>query len=768
MSYEGATRLCIEIHGAVQGVGFRPFVFRLATALGLTGWVLNDVRGVFIEVEGPPKVVAQFADRLPHELPPRAVIYAIEQVWAAPSGYTSFTIRQSAAQGVRRVLLLPDSAPCADCLREIRDPRDRRFAYPFTNCTNCGPRFTIIEALPYDRPATTMRHFTLCPACQAEYDDPRNRRFHAQPNACPVCGPHLAWWPHGQPAAVADPLRAAADALAAGTLVAVKGMGGFHLMCDARQRAAIEQLRLRKPRRDKPFALMARDLAQVRTICTLSPAEETLLTSPEAPIVLLRRRPNALIAEEVAPDNPYLGVMLPATPLHHLLLAHLAGPVVATSGNRSDEPIAIDEHDAVQRLGPSADHFLVHNRPIARHADDSIVMVLQGAPMLLRRARGYAPLPVLLKTELPCILAVGAHLKNTVALSVGRQVFISQHIGDLETPEALGAFERVIADFLTMYDAHPVALAHDMHPDYRSTIWAREAVAGQLAARLQALIGATVRAIPVQHHHAHLAACLAEHGATEPALGIIWDGTGYGHDGTIWGGECLLGTAASVERVAHLRPFRLPGGTAAIREPRRVALALLWELLGEAAFEQHDLAPLQTSSGSELRLLAQMLERQVHAPLTTSAGRLFDGVAALLGLPQRVTFEGQAAMQLEFLADPNEHGQYEMDVRDAILDWRPTIRALLVDLRKGGDRGCIAARFHNTLVAAIVAMAQQIGVAQVVLSGGCFQNRHLTERAAEQLAHHGFAVLLPRQVPPNDGGISLGQVAVAAATLGLV
>ncbi len=788
-------RLRVEIHGAVQGVGFRPFVYRLATELGLTGWVINDTQGVFIEVEGLRPAVERFLARLPAEIPPRAIVQTIETAWLAPVGFTRFEIRHSDNAGEKTALVLPDIAACPDCLAEVFDPADRRYRYPFTNCTNCGPRFTIIEALPYDRPNTTMRRFALCPVCRAEYENPLDRRFHAQPNACPACGPRLAFYERGsQTEGQAEPmcmtavgdeaLQRAAAALRAGQIVAVKGLGGFHLMVDARNEAAIRRLRDSKPRRAKPFALMARDLAQVRQFCEVPPEAEALLISPEAPIVLLRKlteraadapadpsRRQAVTcscdhpvtpASSVAPANPYFGVMLPYTPLHHLLLREAGFPVVATSGNLSDEPICTDEAEAMQRLAGIADVFLVHDRPIARHADDSVAWIVAGAPRLLRRARGYAPLPITLKEAIPTILAVGAHLKNTVALSVGRQVFISQHIGDLETPEALAAFERVIVDFLRLYEARPVAIAHDLHPEYLSTKWANE----------RGISPDPCPLIPVQHHHAHLAACLAENQVDGPALGVTWDGTGYGTDGTIWGGEFLLGDAAGYARVAHLRPFRLPGGEAAVREPRRVALALLWELYGEAALVMDDLAPIRSFRPAERRVLAPMLARGVNAPVTTSAGRLFDGIAALIGLHQEVSFEGQAAMALEFVADGCEMAAYETEIKgqaaggreqSLVLDWAPLVVAVLADLRRGIPQGIIAARFHNALIEAMVAVAQAVGQPAVALTGGCFQNRLLTERGAERLARAGFRVLLHRQVPPNDGGISLGQVVIAAA-----
>ncbi len=797
-------RLRVEIHGAVQGVGFRPFVYRLATEHALTGWVINDTRGVFIEVEGPQSELARFLERLPADKPPRAIIHSLESAWLEPTGYEGFEIRHSDDHGAKTVLVLPDIATCDDCLAEVLDPAERRHGYPFTNCTNCGPRFTIIQALPYDRPNTTMRQFIMCPECQSEYENPLDRRFHAQPNACSVCGPRLALWtPAGESRTEGDEaLHHAADALGVGQIVALKGLGGFHLMVDARNAEAIERLRQRKPRRDKPFALVVRDLDQAKALCDISSQAEELLSSPESPIVLLRRRDRIPVAENVAPGNPTLGVMLPYTPLHHLLLRELDFPVIATSGNLSDEPICTDEHEAVQRLGHIADLFLVHDRPIARHVDDSVAWVIEGEARLLRRARGYAPLPILLPHPAPTILAVGAHLKNTVALSVDRQVFISQHIGDLETAEAMNAFERVIADFLRLYEATPVAIAHDMHPDYLSTRWAteqRSKGAGEQGSKDDLprspapLPPCTL--IAVQHHHAHLASCLAENGVEGSALGVTWDGTGYGIDGTVWGGEFLLGDAADFTRVAHLRSFRLPGGDAAVKEPRRIALAILWELYGDAALDRTDLAPVKALRPIERRVLVQMLERGLNAPVTTSAGRLFDAVAALLDLHQQVTFEGQAAMALEFLADPTEEGAYPLPVTRTkdegrrtkdegqkpvdrshqsssalrpssfVLDWGPLVEGVLEDLQRGIKPGIIAGRFHNALVEAILAVAQAVGERRVALTGGCFQNRLLTERATRRLSEAGFEVLLHRQVPPNDGGISLGQVAVAAARL---
>jgi hydrogenase maturation protein HypF len=749
-------------------VGFRPFVFRLAGELALPGWVLNDARGVFLEVEGPRETLERFHERIVSEHPPRAIVQGVEAAWLPPAGFTAFEIRHSNEAGVKTALVLPDLATCPECLAEVLDPAERRHGYPFTNCTNCGPRFTILRELPYDRPNTTMLGFILCPVCRAEYQEPRDRRFHAQPIACPSCGPALELWDaDGVTLASRETaIVAAARALAEGRIVAVKGLGGFHLMCDARDGAAVARLRERKLRLGKPLALMVRDLGQARELCEVSDLAGEQLASVESPILLLPRRASAPVAAEVAPGNPYLGVMLPATPLHHLLLRACGFPLVATSGNLSDEPICTNEYRALSRLGAIADLFLVHDRAIERHVDDSVAWITVGRTRLLRRARGWAPLPVTLERELPVILAVGAHLKNTVALSVGRQVFISQHIGDLETEEAMSAFERVIADFQRLYAVRPVAIAHDLHPDYLSTRWARA----------RAGAGGGARLIGVQHHHAHLVSCLAENGVEGRALGVTWDGTGYGTDGTVWGGEFLLGDAAGFERVAHLRPFRLPGGEAAVREPRRAALGLLWEAHGEAALAGSGPGVVGLFDDTELRIMSRMLERGLNCPVTSSMGRLFDAVAALVGLHPSVTFEGEAAMALEWLADPAEPGAYPVDslpgpvlagARPALLlDWGPLLEAVLEDVRRGVPRSVIAARFHNGLVSAAVSVAGAVGEERVALSGGCFQNRLLTERLAAALERAGHTVLLHAQVPPNDGGVSLGQIVVAAARLG--
>ncbi|MEW6368720.1 MAG: carbamoyltransferase HypF [Acidobacteriota bacterium] len=743
-------RLRVSIRGAVQGVGFRPFLYRLATSMQLSGWVVNSAQGVCIEVEGDEERLRRFLLRIEAEKPPRSSIYSLESSFLDAVGYGSFEVRLSQDTGAKTATVLPDIATCPDCLREVFDPANRRYRYPFTNCTNCGPRFTIIEKLPYDRHNTTMKGFEMCARCRAEYDDPLDRRFHAQPNACPACGPHLELWdPAGVALASHDAaLRRAAAAVRSGAIVAVKGLGGFHLMADARSEDSVRELRRRKAREEKPFALMLPSLDSIKDVCEVSELEARLLQSPESPIVLLRRRPGS-IAPSVAPANPYLGVMLPYTPLHHLLMAEIGFPVIATSGNRSDEPICTDERDALERLAGIADLFLVHNRPIARHVDDSIVRMMLDREMVLRRARGYAPLPIHLQRAPSCTLAVGAHLKNTVALSVDRDVFVSQHIGDLETEQALEAFRRVIHDLEQLYEVEPVRIACDLHPDYLSTRFAE---------------GLPSKPVHVQHHAAHVMACMAENEIEGPVLGVSWDGTGYGLDATIWGGEFFSG--ASIERVAHFRRFRLPGGEAAIREPRRSALGLLYELVGDAVVDRPDLA--SAFGAKELEVLCTMLRKGLNSPVTSSAGRLFDAVAALTGLRKVTRFEGQAAMELEFALDGVDMNEaYPFTIQSAggmpmVVDWGPAITSLLDDVGSGESTGVVAARFHNTLVRVIVEVAARVGEERVVLSGGCFQNKYLTERAVKQLRRSGFRPYWHQRIPPNDGGIALGQVVAAA------
>lgn len=770
-SDETQTRLRLVVRGAVQGVGFRPFVYRLAQELGLPGWVTNTADGVLMEVEGQPTQLESFQLRLEQEQPSCALIQSLEPCVLAPAGYTTFTIRPSQPMGAKSALILPDIATCPDCLRELFDPGDRRYRYPFINCTHCGPRFTIIWAIPYDRQNTTMSHFSMCDACRSEYESPLDRRFHAQPIACPDCGPQLELW--GADGSVLarreDALGGAVAAIRQGKILAVKGLGGFHLLTAAHQTVAVERLRVGKGRAAKPFALMYPNLAQIEAHCVLSPLERDRLSAREAPIVLLRRRPHPdqfppLPADSVAPDNPYLGVMLPANPLHHLLMADLGFPVVATSGNFSAEPICIDESEALARLGSMADLFLVHNRPIARHVDDSITRIILGQETILRRARGYTPLPITLsesafpnRGEDP-LLAVGAQMKNSAALAVGRNVFLTQPVGDLENAQAYRALPRVIADFETLFGAAPVRVACDLHPDYQST---------RLAEKRDLPL------VRVQHHHAHALSCMAEHSVCGPALGVAWDGTGFGPDGTVWGGEFLRINGPTFTRVAHFRTFPLPGGEQAIRQPRRTGLGLLYAHLGERAFQLGWLSTLQAFSVQELKVLRQMLARQLNIPFTSSVGRLFDGVASLLGILQLSDFEGQAAMALEYAL----HGvateavyPFVLQAQEAgvqspiVIDWGPMLDALLADCQSQTPIGVVAAKFHNSMAAITVAVAQQIGDEQVLLTGGCFQNCYLLTRTALGLQRAGFRPIWHQRVPPNDGGIALGQILAAVLT----
>jgi len=750
-------RLHGVIRGAVQGVGFRPFVYRLARELALTGWVQNTPQGVLVEADGARDSLNNFVLRLKLDRPPRSFIQSFEFSYLDPAGYTSFEIRPSDTAGSKTALVMPDLALCEDCLRELFHPADRRYRYPFINCTNCGPRFSIITALPYDRPNTTMREFTMCPACRHEYEDPLDRRFHAQPNACPVCGPQLeSWDPHGTVTARRDEaLSAAAELLRAGKILALKGIGGFHLMTSAADEDVVRRLRKQKHREEKPFALMFPSLEQIRTACAVDGLEERLLQSAEAPIVLLRRLEgsSSLVCDSVAPGNPSLGVMLPYAPLHHLLLHHINFPVVATSGNITDEPICTDEREALHRLGGIADLFLVHNRPIARHVDDSIVRVLLGRELVLRRARGYAPLPVTLPAPVSDTLAVGAHLKNTVALARGSSAFISQHIGDLETPEAYNAFRETIEGMQTLFDGHPATIVSDLHPDYLSSAYARTR---------------PERQITIQHHVAHVAACMAENELTGPVLGIAWDGTGLGTDGTIWGGECILAQQGHFRRLGSLRAFRLPGGDRAVREGRRAALGILYELFGETLFTRNDLLPVESWTPAEQKNLHRALAQHLNTPVTSSAGRLFDAVAAIIGLRQRSGYEGQAAMELEFAAGEGNAPPYSFDVQHSTdpwtIDWGTMILEILEDRTQAVPASTIAARFHATLAAMIVDAARRAGIERVALSGGCFQNRLLTELSVRGLEGAGFRAYWHQRIPPNDGGIALGQIAAAAFT----
>jgi hydrogenase maturation protein HypF len=746
-------RAKVVVRGLVQGIGFRPFVYRIASQMGLRGWVLNSAQGVFIEVEGVRETLETFLSRLKNEKPPRAVIQSLEFSFLDAAGYERFDIRYSDQSGPKTVLILPDQAVCAACLQEVFDPDNRRYRYPFTNCTNCGPRFSIIETVPYDRSRTSMKQFEMCTDCAREYHDPSDRRFHAQPNACSRCGPSLELWdPKGMVLErEAEALLGAVETIRSGKILAFKGIGGFQLMVDAQNSKAVELLRTRKRREEKPFALMYPSLDLAKEDCLVSELETRLLSAPESPIVLLQRKSSeSHLAFAVAPGNPTLGVMLPYSPSHHILMRDLGIPVVATSGNLSDEPICIDQQEALKRLEGIADVFLVHNRPIVRHVDDSIVRVVCGREMIVRRARGYAPLPVHMKDAMPSVLAVGAHLKSSVALSVGKEIFISQHIGDLETAEAFSAFRSSIEDLPRLYESEVSLIACDMHPEYLSTKHAA---------------GMHLPTHQVQHHFAHVLACMAEHELQDNVLGISWDGTGYGTDGTIWGGEFLMTDEISFQRVAHFRPFRLPGGEAAVKEPRRTALGVLYEIWGDRAMSDRKLAPVADFSNSELAVIRQMLNKGINSPFTSSAGRLFDAVASILGLRHRVTFEGQAAMDLEFAIQPDVNEVYPFDIAPGspmVVDWAPMIPEILIDMQKGHSANSVAAKFHNTLSEIILSVAQKFGQPRVVLTGGCFQNRYLVERSVRRLSDAGYQPYWHQRVPPNDGGIAVGQVLAAA------
>jgi hydrogenase maturation protein HypF len=761
------SRVRARVSGTVQGVGFRPHVFRLATGLGLGGHVLNDEHGVLIEVEGSPARIEEFLTRLAREAPPMASVERVVEEEACPTGEAEFTIVPSERSGDPDVPITPDSATCDACLEEVFDPGDRRYRYPFTNCTECGPRFTIVTGVPYDRARTTMSSFEMCPDCRREYEDPRDRRFHAQPNACPACGPRVRLIDaagHEAEAQARDPIEAAAAELRDGRIVAVKGLGGFHLACRADEEEPVMKLRARKHREDKPFALMAPHTDAARRLIELGSTDEALLRSPQRPIVIARRRPGAGVAGAVAPGTPDLGVMLPYSPLHHLLLADAGVTLVMTSGNVSDEPIAYRDEEALERLRAIADLFLVHDRPIHMRTDDSVVRALDprisSTPLLLRRSRGSVPGHLPLPAEAPePVLGCGAELKNTFCLARRDRAWVSHHIGDLKNYETLSSFAEGIEHFQRLFAAEPAVVAHDLHPDYLSTTYALDRDAEHVG---------------VQHHHAHLAACLAEHGETGTAVGAIYDGTGYGTDGTVWGGELLVGGLADVARRGALAPVRLPGGDAAVREPWRMTCAWLTAASGD---ERPTIPPRLRAHvrRSEWDAVCDLIGTGLNSPLTTSVGRLFDAVAALCGLRAVVNYEGQAALELEGISDPAEAGSYPLEVVEsssgpATLDACETIRAIAGDLDRDAEPPAIAARFHRALAEATVTAcereAERADTDLVVLSGGVFQNRLLLDRTAALLRTRKLRVLLPVRLPPNDGGIAYGQVAVALARAG--
>lgn len=751
----------IVVTGTVQGVGFRPWVFRIAREAGISGRVRNDGHGVVIEAFGTPDTLERFLALLAAEPPPAARIDEIAPTPIAPEQLPDFVIVASEEAAGRRVSIPPDLATCEACFGDVADPANRRFRYPFTNCTNCGPRFTITRDVPYDRATTTMAPFVMCAACRAEYESPHDRRFHAEPNACPACGPALTLLDAaGARQAVPDPLAAAATALRAGLVVAVKGLGGFHLACDARSSNAVATLRRRKRRDEKPLAVMAADLDEAERLAVLSDDERRLLESVERPIVLVARRDRSGLAPEVSPRNRLVGLMLPYTPLHRLLLAEAGGPLVMTSGNLSDEPLAVHNDEAVARLGPLADVLLVHDRDIDAPCDDSVVRVIAGRATVMRRARGFVPRPIRLRRPVARpVLAVGGLLKNAVCLASGDEAWLGPHLGDLDNVATLTFFDTCIARMRRFLRIDPEVVAHDLHPDYASTRWA--------------LDQSGLEPVGVQHHHAHIAGVVTEHRLDGPVFGLAWDGTGYGPDGTSWGGELLLVDGARCDRLATLRPVALPGGDVAVRQVWRLGLVLLADAFGDD-LPVDGLEVFRRVPPRDVEIVRQMLASSLNAPLASGAGRYFDGVGALVLGRTESRFEGQVAMELNDVAHPFERGVYPFGLDRGLSPWqidlRPTVRSVVTDLAAGASPAWVSARFHNTLVAAgaaaVRAAAREFGTWPVALSGGCFQNPRLAEGLREALAGE-FAVHLHRQVPPGDGGLALGQVAVAAARMGV-
>ena len=748
----------IEVFGLVQGVGFRPYVYRLATQLELNGFITNTASGVSIEIEGLAGEVDDFVARLPREIPPLARVTSVA-VRDLPANHESgFQIVPSRVGEGHRTLISPDIAICGDCRRELFDPHDRRHRYPFINCTNCGPRYTIVRDIPYDRTLTSMAVFRMCPACQREYDDPLNRRFHAQPNACWECGPRVELWDStGQRVETADPVAEAAARLRTGEIVAVKGLGGFHLAVDATQGPAVERLRERKRRVGKPFAVMASGLAAMERFCQIEAVARDLLLSPQRPIVLLPKIEPSLMADAVAPRQHYLGVFLPYTPLHYLLFAECGLPaLVMTSGNISEEPIAIDNQEAVARLQGLADCYLVHNREILLRSDDSVVHVVGGRARQWRRARGFVPVPVFLQEEVPAILAVGGELKNTVCLTRGPHAFLSQHIGDLENAETYKFFGEVVSHLRRILEIEPEIIAYDLHPDYFSTRWA-------LAQKGAKLVG-------VQHHHAHIASCMAENHLEGRVIGLALDGTGYGTDGRIWGGEVLVADYRDFTRAAHFAYVAMPGGTAAIQEPWRMAVSYLAQHFGRGFWEL-DIPFVHQLDRSRTSTLLRMVAQGVNSPLTSSCGRLFDAVAALIGIQQRVTYEAQAAIELEMaIGEAADTGFYPLGIiaedKGWVIDTRPLFEAVVEDIRLGAPVSRISQRFHNGLVEVLTRLAkllrERTQFNRVCLSGGTFQNVYLLAHLEERLKGDGFEVFTHSEVPSGDGGLSLGQAMVAA------
>ena len=802
----------IVVKGVVQGVGFRPFIYQLANTHNLKGWVLNSSRGVIIEVEGEESELDVFVKNIEAKAPPLAKVESVDTEELPLEGFDSFSIKHSLEEKEQFLLISPDISICDDCLKELFDPDDRRYRYPFINCTNCGPRFTIIHDIPYDRPKTTMKHFTMCPACQAEYDNPSDRRFHAQPNACPVCGPELelainwgvghgSWETEDQSASASsqplttcvecdDPMAETISALKNGKIVAVKGLGGFHLACDAENEQAVKLLRERKRRYGKPLAVMMSDIDQIKEHCEVTKDEKKFLMSPQRPIILLERKSQSTIAYSVAPDNKYLGVMLPYTPLHYVILRESKMVLVMTSGNLSEEPIAMENDEAIRRLGHIADYFLLHNRDIYSRYDDSVARVFRGELVMLRRARSFAPFPIHLPFESRPVLATGPELKNTFCLTKDKYAFVSQHIGDMENLETEEHFKATLELYQRLFRIKPEIVAYDLHPEYLSTKFAKSLEGAKL--------------IGVQHHFAHIVSCMAENNVQDKVIGISFDGLGYGTDGKIWGGEILIADWKDFKRAAHLRYVPMPGGAAAIKKPYRMAFGYLYSFFGED-YNNFDLEYLKDLDETEQNIMKKQIDRELNAPLTSSCGRLFDAVSSLCRIRDEVFYEGEAAIDLEMLADVNVKESYafafrprsevrglrsekrgpadraqattknepSFDVRRStfdeplIIDTKPIIEGVIRDLEENIPVSTIAAKFHNTVVEIICGICERLreseNINQVALSGGVFQNFFLLTRALDRLQDSGFEVFYHKKVPTNDGGVSLGEAVVANA-----
>jgi hydrogenase maturation protein HypF len=747
-------RLKIQITGIVQGVGFRPFVFKLAEELGLKGYVLNNTSGVHIEVEGKKKKLGDFLVRVDKEKPDISKIFSLQHTFLEETGFKDFEIRESNKAGDKKVSLLPDIAVCDECLNDITDPKDRRFIYPFTNCTNCGPRFTIIENIPYDRKNTSMKNFQMCPSCDKEYRVPSYRRFHAQPNACHACGPWISLYDceSNLMCEKDNALERVVSLIRKGYIIAIKGLGGYHLICDAANEEAVVRLRQRKYREEKPMAVMFPDLKTLRAETQINMLEERAINSIEKPIVIVKKNSSTSLAASVSPDNITVGVFLPYTPLHHIILKKLKTPVVATSANMTDEPIVKDEKDAFARLTGIADHILTHNRDIVRRCDDSVIRIIADRQIPIRRSRGIAPVPVPMPFSFKKpVLALGPYMNNTIALGIDDKVFLSQHIGDLDTPLAMEFYEETINDLLKLFSVKPEAVVSDMHPGYYSTKYGEKHYKDRL--------------FKVQHHYAHILSCMIENYVPEDekVIGFAFDGTGYGSDGTIWGGEVLLASYTDFKRAFHLHPFKLPGGDRAVKEPSRTALSLLYETFGDRAGE----IDFITLTGEERSFLLNMIQKDINSPVTTSMGRLFDGIASLISLQHKVSYHAQAAIALEQLAlKSEERDSYPFSIEKGIIDQRPVIEMIIDDLKSEVPKETIAKKFHNTVVKIIVSTAEllkkETGISYVALSGGVFQNSIILENTFNRLRERKFIPLIHQLVPPNDGGIALGQAVYSA------